>query len=141
MLAWLAATAGAQLRVTEHLLIGGGMANNYITDIEEDGRGRIWVATESGLNCYNGFEFQSYNTANSGLNSNMINALYYDAEGDRQGKLWVATYENGIYLFDQQQRLLQHLDRQGGFSSLPYFRSCFKEEYGMTPTEYLKTIK
>jgi len=24
--------------------------------------------------------------------------------------------------------------------SLPYFRTCFKEEFGMSPTEYLKTI-
>jgi signal transduction histidine kinase/DNA-binding response OmpR family regulator len=26
-----------------------------------------------------------------------------------------------------------------GFNDLDYFRECFKEEYGMTPTEYLKT--
>jgi AraC-like DNA-binding protein len=25
-----------------------------------------------------------------------------------------------------------------GFNDLDYFRECFKEEYGMTPTEYLK---
>lgn len=28
---------------------------------------------------------------------------------------------------------------KSGFNDLDYFRECFKEEYGMTPTEYLKT--
>ncbi|WP_347563477.1 AraC family transcriptional regulator [Phocaeicola plebeius] len=25
-----------------------------------------------------------------------------------------------------------------GFSSIAYFRQCFKDEYGMAPTKYLK---
>lgn len=65
----------AQLRITEHLLINNGLSNNYITDIVQDEKGRIWVGTESGLYSYDGFGFQNYNTANSGLNSNMINAF------------------------------------------------------------------
>lgn len=28
-----------------------------------------------------------------------------------------------------------------GFSSVAYFRQCFKDEYGVTPTEYLKQDK
>jgi len=43
LLAWLTVTAEALLRVTEHLLIGGGMVNNYIT---EDSKGRLWVGTK-----------------------------------------------------------------------------------------------
>ncbi len=90
---------GAQepLRVTEHLLINNGLANNYITDIVEDGKGRIWAATESGLNSYDGFEFRSYNTANSGLNSNMINTLWYDHNNN---KLWIGTKGNGLCVMD-----------------------------------------
>lgn len=79
-LAWLTVTAEAQLRVTEHLLIGGGMANNYIT---EDSKGRLMLHEHRNVS--------------------------------------EAAYESG-------------------FSSMPYFRACFKEEYGMTPTEYLKNI-
>lgn len=109
LLICLAATAEAQLRVTEHLLIGGGMANNYITDITEDDKGRLWVGTESGLNCYNGFEFQSYNTANSGLNSNMINTLYYDDAADR---LWIGTKGNGLSVMDIGSRQITTIGEQ-----------------------------
>ena len=28
-----------------------------------------------------------------------------------------------------------------GFSSVTYFRKCFKEDFGYYPTEYLKRIK
>ena len=87
----------AQLRITEHLLINNGFSNNYITDIVQDAKGRIWVGTESGLYSFDGFGFQGYNTANSGLNSNMINALYYD---QHRGDLWIGTKGDGVCVMD-----------------------------------------
>lgn len=97
LLSCIATEVHGQLLVTEHLLINNGLANNYITDIVQDGQGRIWAATESGLYCYYGFEFRGYNTANSGLNSNMINALWYDRLTDR---LWIGTKGSGVCIMD-----------------------------------------
>ncbi len=97
LLTWNAVVTQAQLRITEHLLINNGLSNNYITDIVQDGKGRIWASTESGLNSYDGFEFHSYNTANSGLNSNMINTLWYDSN---HNKLWIGTKGSGICVMD-----------------------------------------
>ena len=93
----LAPTCLAQLRVTEHLLINNGLSNNYITDMVQDEKGRLWVGTESGLYSYDGFGFHSYNTANSGLNSNMINALYHDQQ---RGELWIGTKGDGMCVMD-----------------------------------------
>lgn len=38
----------------------------------------------------------------------------------------------------KEHRNVSEAAYESGFSSLPYFRSCFKEEFGMSPTEYLK---
>ncbi len=45
-----------------------------------------------------------------------------------------------LNLMLKEHRNVSEAAYESGFSSLPYFRTCFKEEYGMTPTEYLKTI-
>lgn len=90
---WAGLTLQAQLRASEQLLINNGLSNNYITDIEQDNMECIWVGTESGLYNYDGFGFQCFNTANSGLNSNMINALWNDR---KRGELWIGTKGNGV---------------------------------------------
>ncbi len=90
---WLAISSFAQLRITEHLLINNGLANNFITDLIQDEKGRLWVGTESGLYCYDGSEFHGYNTANSNLNSNMINTLWINQQS---GELWIGTKGNGV---------------------------------------------
>ena len=48
---------------------------------------------------------------------------------------------HSLQLMLTEHRNVSEAAYESGFSSLPYFRSCFKEEYGMSPTEYLKTMK
>lgn len=83
--------------LTDHLLINNGWANNYITELVQDVQGRLWIGTESGLYCYNGYEFKGFNTSNSNLNSNMVNALWYDRG---KGQLWIGTKGSGVCVMD-----------------------------------------
>jgi len=46
--------------------------------------------------------------------------------------------QHSLQLMVKEHRNVSEAAYESGFSSLPYFRTCFKEEYGMTPTEYLK---
>lgn len=104
----------AQLRITEHMLINNGLSNNYITDIVQDEKGRIWVGTESGLYSYDGFGFQNYNTANSGLNSNMINALYHDR---RRGELWIGTKGDGVCVMDMATNRIRTIGNDSPYAN------------------------
>ena len=83
----------AQYHITEHILINEGLSNNFICEMTLDNKGRLWVATESGLNAYNGSVCISYNVSNSGLTANMINCLWHDAQGNY---LWAGTKGEGI---------------------------------------------
>ena len=46
--------------------------------------------------------------------------------------------KKSIELINSGEYSLTEISDLTGFSSIAYFRQCFKDEYGMAPTEYLK---
>ncbi len=66
-------------------------------DIVQDGQGFIWIATESGLNRFDGKSFSVYTKNNSGLISNELNTLLYDKE---ENVIWIGSQREGISIFD-----------------------------------------
>ena len=72
---------------TQHFYTSDQMSSNQITAICQDKTGYIWVATEYGLNKYDGYRFTNYlhdkdNPAS--INSNNVVSLFLDS----QGSLW-----------------------------------------------------
>lgn len=92
----LASKSMAQPYTLRHLGIEDGLSNNYVTDIVQDSQGCIWIATEAGLNRFNGKDFTVYNTHNSDIAGDALTRLLYDPE---ENKLWVGT-KTGISLLD-----------------------------------------
>ncbi len=48
-----------------HLTTKDGLSNNYITSIQQDQQGYIWIATDAGLNRFDGNSFTQYHRAGS----------------------------------------------------------------------------
>lgn len=85
-----------------------GISSNYVVDLVQDGQGYIWIASESGLSRFDGSRFTQYNTYNSEISSNELNAIYYNAYDNT---LWVGTQRNGLCIFDcRQQRFTRFYD-------------------------------
>lgn len=80
-----------------HWGIENGLSNNYVTDIVQDGHGRIWVGTENGLNVFDGYSFMVFNSLNSPLKQDAISTLFYDKENDR---IWTGCKYGGLYSID-----------------------------------------
>lgn len=85
----------------KYLDIKNGLSNNFIMSIAQDKKGFIWIATESGLNRFDGKKFKNYeksrtNSLNS-ISGNALNRLYYDKKDDI---LWIATQREGLNAFD-----------------------------------------
>lgn len=63
-----------------------GLSQSVVQSIQQDSKGYIWVATEVGLNRFDGYRFTSFFREN-GLPSNNIQTLF----NDRDGNFWVGT--------------------------------------------------
>lgn len=87
----------AQINISKHLGVEDGLSNNYITDITQDGQGFVWIATESGLNRFDGKNFTIFSKNNSNIVSNELNTLLYD---DQENSIWVGSQRDGISIFD-----------------------------------------
>lgn len=72
-----------------------GLTQNSVWSIEQDVRGLLWIATDDGLQRYDGNQFKTYRSiigqTKKGLASNSIRYLF----SDRQKHLWIGT-PNGL---------------------------------------------
>ena len=75
-----------------------GLSNSLINQVYQDHLGFIWVATEDGLNRFDGLRFTTYskdNHSQNSLNGNFVTALCEDNEN----KLWVGQI-NGLQVYN-----------------------------------------
>ena len=73
-------------------------SSGLINDVCQDKFGYIWIATENGLNKFDGYRFTTYQHQSDNdatLNSNTVVKLYNDSKG----RLWVGT-RTGLSRFD-----------------------------------------
>jgi len=74
-----------------------GLSENAVRALAQDTSGNLWIGTEnSGLDCYDGQKFVSWQTGENGLPGNDISCLYVDDDG----VLWVGTFGHGLARFE-----------------------------------------
>ena len=78
-----------------------GLSINNVNAIMQDSRGFLWIATENGLNRYDGYEFKIYKNIpqdQSSLSHNEVVTIYED----NSGFIWVGTEGGGLNRFDPE---------------------------------------
>lgn len=74
----------------EHLSLEEGLSQATVMDVLQDRRGYIWLATEDGLNRYDGTAFKVYRHDATDL-ATLPDNFIWDIEEDAAGSVWVAT--------------------------------------------------
>ena len=74
--------------------VADGLLDNRVADLLEDRHGNLWIATYSGLSCFDGVVFRNF-TTEDGLPSNRIRCLFEDS----RGHLWLGT-DGGVVHYD-----------------------------------------
>ncbi|GJM60367.1 ligand-binding sensor domain-containing protein [Persicobacter diffluens] len=84
-----------------------GLSHNTVNAFAEDANGYIWVATQDGLNRFDGANFQQFKkqTVDSlGLRDNYLNALYPDGKAG----LWTASNNGFLSYLSFKTQYFQH---------------------------------
>lgn len=102
----------------EHYNDNNGLSHNSVRHIVQDKYGFLWIGTFSGLNRFDGYEFQTFlNTSEDyqKINNNDITALEIDHE---TGNIWIGT-RKGLTLFNiETQKFTTFLNQKGNPNSL-----------------------
>ncbi|MBK9106831.1 MAG: histidine kinase [Saprospiraceae bacterium] len=81
----------------QHLNIENGLSNNTINSIVQDDEGYIWIATNDGLNKFNGYTSKLF-YPNKLDSNNIVNTSLGCSFKDSKGRLWFGA--NGLILCD-----------------------------------------
>jgi len=76
--------------VVNRLSFEDGLSSRKVKDVCQDTFGFIWIATENGLNRYDGHSFKQYFSDGSNLRNNHIDEIY----ADEQGQVWCIRHKN-----------------------------------------------
>ncbi|MEO0473717.1 MAG: two-component regulator propeller domain-containing protein, partial [Bacteroidota bacterium] len=76
-----------------------GLSQNTINDIEQDSLGFIWLATQYGLNRFDGDQFRTFTAKDSGFTTSNFRRLALD----HNGQLWVAG-NTDLFVFQSCQQ-------------------------------------
>ena len=107
--------------------IEDGLADNWVRDIAQDNQGFMWIATQSGINRFDGYEFETFR--NDPQDSTMLSSNEaFDILIDQENNIWVATQE-GVGRFDNESQSFEQINSLASVlvSPLPLFESLLYE--------------
>lgn len=85
----------------QHITVNDGLAHSDAMDVVQSRLGFIWIATNNGVDRYDGYDLKHYQLPVSqptGVSSNRVQSLFVDTNGT----LWVGTESAGVYFYDEK---------------------------------------
>ena len=107
LLIFLTSVSAAAVRdefSVNYLGVESGLSNNHVVGITQDKQGFIWIATDEGLNRFDGHNFKTYFkdeiAKSSSVTGNELNGIIDDP---RRPIVWIATQRAGLDGYDYEK--------------------------------------
>src|ERR1700742_2496612 len=84
----------------EHLTVRDGLSQSSVMSILQDSQGYLWLATESGLDRYDGYSIREYRRERGNRDALASDYIWAIAE-DSHSNLWLATDGGGVERWDR----------------------------------------
>lgn len=125
--------SGAQELHLDHFSLAEGLSNSGVRDLHQDKYGFLWIATEHGLNRYDGYEitvFRHHPTDTSSICANYISGICESPEGD----IWVIMAAGGVSRFDRSTETFDFYaaDHTDALAPHNFARRVFFDDLGHT---------
>lgn len=101
-------TAQSSHQIFQHLTTEEGLSSNKVTAVIQDREGFYWIATQNGLNRFDGTSFTPY-FHQPGDSTSLAHNNCTDLLEDEKGDIWITTYE-GLCVYRKQSRLFTTID-------------------------------
>lgn len=96
----------------DRLSLEQGLSQSTVVDIFQDRTGYVWLATEDGLNRFDGVSFKVYRHDPSDAAS-LPGSFVWDIKEDNAGNLWIATI-NGLALWERASDRMLRQEKLAG---------------------------
>ena len=84
-----------------HLTLNDGLSQSNVLSVLQDADGWMWLATENGLNSYDGYEFRHFKRERGNPEA-LTNDFIFDIATAADGSLWLATNGGGLAKLDRK---------------------------------------
>lgn len=111
-----------------HYTIRDGLLSSQANKVVQDKEGFLWIATNVGLNRFNGYEFEDM-TFLLGLPPPVtVHALL----SSRDGQLWIGTEQHGIFVYNPRSHSIvqYHAESEVGRLQDNYVKTLFEDSRG-----------
>ncbi len=108
----LVAMLGKMHALTGHFFPSNSFSSSLINDLRQDSLGSIWIATDYGLNRFDGYKFQTFLHDDADSTSIMTNVIV-TLLCDHDNNLWVGT-NRGVDCFVAEREAFVHYSFPGG---------------------------
>ena len=102
----------------QHFSVEQGLSNNQVSAFTQDKYGLIWIATQDGLNRFDGYKVDIYRNERGNKNSlpsNRVRCLFTDT----RGTVWIGTSNGLTYYDDHTNSFHSFFQDTNNINSLP----------------------